>query len=58
MNSTDLIALENKYSAHNYHPFIVLDRGEGVFVWDVDGKKYFDLFLFCFAIGYCCEAIA
>ena len=43
MNSTDLIALENKYGAHNYHPLpVVLDRGEGVFVWDVDGKKYFD----------------
>ena len=35
--------LENRYGAHNYHPLpVVLDRGEGVFVWDVDGKQYFD----------------
>lgn len=35
--------LEEKYSAHNYHPIpVVLDRGEGVFVWDVDGKRYYD----------------
>lgn len=41
--SEDLIAKENKYGAHNYHPLpVVLDRGEGVFVWDVDGKKYYD----------------
>ncbi|WP_264564864.1 ornithine--oxo-acid transaminase [Flavobacterium sp. N3904] len=38
-----LIEKENKYGAHNYHPLpVVLERGEGVFVWDVDGKKYFD----------------
>ena len=43
MNSTDLMALENNYGAHNYHPLpVVLDRGEGVFVWDVEGKKYYD----------------
>jgi len=37
------IALEEKYSAHNYHPLpVVLERGEGVFVWDVEGKRYFD----------------
>ncbi len=37
------IELENKYGAHNYHPLpAVLERGEGVFVWDVDGKKYYD----------------
>ncbi|WP_367752282.1 ornithine--oxo-acid transaminase [Flavobacterium sp. WC2430] len=41
--SEALIEKENKYGAHNYHPLpVVLDRGEGVFVWDVDGKKYFD----------------
>ena len=35
--------LEEKYGAHNYHPLpVVLEKGEGVFVWDVDGKKYFD----------------
>ena len=34
---------EEQYGAHNYHPIpVVLNRGEGVFVWDVDGKKYFD----------------
>ena len=41
--SEALIEKENKYGAHNYHPLpVVLDKGEGVFVWDVDGKKYFD----------------
>lgn len=38
-----IIALENKYGAHNYHPLpVVLSRGEGVYVWDVDGKRYYD----------------
>ncbi|RYJ41017.1 Ornithine aminotransferase [Flavobacterium anhuiense] len=38
-----LIEKENKYGAHNYHPLpVVLERGEGVYVWDVDGKRYFD----------------
>lgn len=37
------IQLEDIYNAHNYHPIpVVLERGEGVFVWDVEGKKYFD----------------
>ena len=37
------IELENKYSAHNYHPLpVVLKRGEGVYLWDVEGKKYYD----------------
>ena len=37
------IELESQFGAHNYHPLpVVLERGEGVFVWDVDGKKYFD----------------
>ena len=37
------IELENKYGAHNYHPLpVVLERGEGVYVWDVNGKQYFD----------------
>ena len=41
--SEQLISLEDKYGAHNYHPLpVVLERGEGVYVWDVDGKKYFD----------------
>jgi ornithine--oxo-acid transaminase len=42
-NSQFYIDRENKYSAHNYHPLpVVLERGEGVFMWDVDGKKYYD----------------
>lgn len=37
------IALEDRYGAHNYHPLpVVLERGEGIYVWDVEGKKYFD----------------
>ena len=41
--SEELINLENNHGAHNYHPLpVVLDKGEGVYVWDVEGKKYFD----------------
>lgn len=43
ITSEDAIALEDKYGAHNYHPLpVVLSRGEGVHVWDVEGKKYYD----------------
>ena len=43
MTSKDYIEREDRFGAHNYHPLpVVLDRGEGVFVWDVEGKKYFD----------------
>lgn len=43
LTAHELMELENNYGAHNYHPLpVVLERGEGVFVWDVDGKKYFD----------------
>ncbi|SEH68718.1 ornithine--oxo-acid transaminase [Paenimyroides aquimaris] len=43
LTSNDAIALEEKYGAHNYHPLpVVLTKGEGVFVWDVEGKKYYD----------------
>ncbi len=43
MNAKDYIAREDKFGAHNYHPLpVVLNKGEGVFVWDVEGKKYFD----------------
>ncbi|MDP4704275.1 MAG: ornithine--oxo-acid transaminase [Polaribacter sp.] len=43
VTSQQAIDLENKYGAHNYHPLpVVLSRGEGVYVWDVEGKKYFD----------------
>lgn len=41
--SQELIEIEEKYGAHNYHPLpVVLSKGEGIFVWDVEGKKYFD----------------
>lgn len=43
MNTQDFIAKEDKFGAHNYHPLpVVLDKGKGVFVWDVEGKRYFD----------------
>lgn len=43
MTTEDYIALENQYGAHNYHPLpVVLERGEGVYVWDVEGKRYYD----------------
>ncbi|WP_396182762.1 ornithine--oxo-acid transaminase [Flavobacterium sp.] len=43
INSKEFIALEDRFGAHNYHPLpVVLSRGEGVYVWDVDGKKYYD----------------
>jgi ornithine--oxo-acid transaminase len=43
LTSQELIELENQHGAHNYHPLpVVLAKGEGVFVWDVEGKKYFD----------------
>lgn len=42
-SSKQAIQLENQYGAHNYHPLpVVLARGEGVFLWDVEGKRYFD----------------
>ena len=43
VSASGLMELENKYGAHNYHPLpVVLERGEGVFVWDVESKKYYD----------------
>lgn len=43
LTSNEAIALEEKYGAHNYHPLpVVLTKGEGVYVWDVEGKKYYD----------------
>jgi len=43
MKPQDYIALEDKYGAHNYHPLpVVLEKGEGPYVWDVEGNKYFD----------------
>ena len=42
-SSTALIALEDRHGAHNYHPLpVVLSRGEGVYLWDVEGKRYYD----------------
>ena len=43
MNTQDFIKREEKYGAHNYHPLpVVLEKGKGIYVWDVEGKKYFD----------------
>ncbi|CAM1353756.1 ornithine--oxo-acid transaminase [Tenacibaculum insulae] len=43
LTSQQAIELENKHGAHNYHPLpVVLSKGEGVYVWDVEGKKYYD----------------
>ncbi len=43
MQSKDFIEMEDKFGAHNYHPLpVVLSKGEGVYLWDVEGKKYFD----------------
>lgn len=43
MNAKDYMDREARYGAHNYHPLpVVLERGEGIFVWDTDGKRYYD----------------
>ncbi len=43
MTSQDFMQLEERYGAHNYHPLpVVLSRGEGAYMWDVEGKRYFD----------------
>ncbi|SHI79282.1 ornithine--oxo-acid transaminase [Mesonia phycicola] len=55
-SSEEAIKLENKYGAHNYHPLpAVLSRGEGVFMWDVEGKKYYDFLAAYSAVnqGHC-----
>lgn len=60
LSSQDLIALENDHGAHNYHPLpVVLARGQGVYVWDVEGKKYFDFLSAYSAVnqGHCHPAI-
>jgi ornithine--oxo-acid transaminase len=54
--AAQLMELEDNFGAHNYHPIpVVLDRGEGVFVWDIDGKKYFDFLAAYSAVnqGHC-----
>ncbi len=56
MQTKDYIEKENRYGAHNYHPLpVVLERGEGVFVWDVEGKRYFDFLAAYSAVnqGHC-----
>ncbi|HEY3391049.1 MAG TPA: ornithine--oxo-acid transaminase, partial [Prolixibacteraceae bacterium] len=56
METKDYIEKENRYGAHNYHPLpVVLERGEGVFVWDVEGKRYFDFLAAYSAVnqGHC-----
>ncbi|WP_310993643.1 ornithine--oxo-acid transaminase [Aequorivita marina] len=58
--SEKAIELENKYGAHNYHPLpVVLNKGEGVYVWDVEGKKYYDFLSAYSAVnqGHCHPAI-
>lgn len=43
LTSSESMRLEDKYGAHNYHPIpVVIDKGEGVYVWDLEGKRYFD----------------
>ena len=56
ITSQQAIALEEEYGAHNYHPLpVVLERGEGVFLWDVDGKRYYDFLAAYSAVnqGHC-----
>ncbi len=56
LNSNDYMAKEDKFGAHNYHPLpAVLSKGEGVFVWDVEGKKYYDFLAAYSAVnqGHC-----
>lgn len=60
LTSQQAIDLENKYGAHNYHPLpVVLSKGEGVFVWDVEGKKYYDFLSAYSAVnqGHCHPSI-
>ena len=60
MNSKNIIDLELKYGAHNYHPLpVVLKKGEGVFLWDVEGKKYYDFLSAYSAVnqGHCHPSI-
>lgn len=59
-NTAYYLALENRFGAHNYHPLpVVLERGEGVYLWDVDGKRYYDFLSGYSAVnqGHCHPAI-
>ncbi len=56
MTTKDYMHRESKYGAHNYHPLpVVLEKGKGVFVWDVEGKRYFDFLAAYSAVnqGHC-----
>ncbi len=56
INAKTVIETEERYGAHNYHPIpVVLERGEGVFVWDITGKRYFDFLASYSAVnqGHC-----
>ncbi len=56
LTSTDYMAREDQYGAHNYHPLpVVLEKGEGVFVWDVEGRRYYDFLAAYSAVnqGHC-----
>jgi ornithine--oxo-acid transaminase len=58
--SEEAMDLENRHGAHNYHPLpVVLDRGEGVYVWDIEGKMYFDFLSAYSAVnqGHCHPSI-
>lgn len=58
--SAEAMQLEDRHGAHNYHPLpVVLDRGEGVFVWDLEGKRYYDFLSAYSAVnqGHCHPAI-
>ena len=59
-NAAKYLELEDQFGAHNYHPIpVVLEKGEGVFLYDVDGKKYFDFLSGYSAVnqGHCHPAI-
>jgi len=61
LKTEDYIALENQYGARNYLPLdVVLTRGQGIWVWDVEGNRYLDFLLFYSAVnqGYCHPKIA
>lgn len=60
LTTQEYIDREARYGAHNYHPLpVVLERGEGVFVWDIEGKRYFDFLSAYSAVnqGHCHPAI-
>jgi len=60
LKAADFIALEERYGAHNYHPLdVVVARGEGVWVWDVEGRRYLDFLAAYSAVnqGHCHPAI-